>query len=138
MVIVDDSISDDIYKEYQKKWESILFKENDLIQKLDWGVKHLATPIQKKTQARYLVYLFASNSENISEFQKSIRYDKNVLRHLVLQKSENVDVEERRQEIIEKAKKAQEEREERQSSEKISSDAIAERRKAAMENASKS
>lgn len=140
MILCDDAISEETYKGYQEKWEKVLLGGDTahLIQKLDWGVRTLATPIGHKRQARYMVYLFASTPEKIAEFEKSIRYDRNVLRHLILQKADTVDVEKRKKEIAENAKKEMMEKEQKHKSEELSADAIAERKKAATEDATKS
>lgn len=139
MVITDQEVSDQDYSNYQNKWEETLFGSSEhLIQKLDWGVRSLTTPIRKKTQGRYLVYEFASEPDQIEKFEKMIQYDRNVLRHLVLQKGFQVDVEKRKAEIVEKAKKQEERHKKDDRSESVSSGAIEARRQSALKHETQS
>ncbi len=49
-----------------------------------WGKRHLAYPIQKQDNGYYVVVQFRTDPERLSEFERAIKLDEQVLRHLVV------------------------------------------------------
>lgn len=49
-----------------------------------WGKRQLAYPIQKQENGYYVVVQFRTEPDRLSEFERVIRLDEGVLRHLVV------------------------------------------------------
>ena len=52
------------------------------------GEKHLAYPIHKELNGYYFVMDVEADKDAIQEFDRKIRIDENVLRHLIIRKDE--------------------------------------------------
>ncbi len=52
------------------------------------GEKHLAYPINKEINGYYYVMQVETDKDAIQEFDRKIRLDENVLRHLIIRKEE--------------------------------------------------
>ncbi len=52
------------------------------------GEKHLAYPIKKELNGYYFVMDVEASKDAIEEFDRKIRIDENVLRHLIIRKDE--------------------------------------------------
>lgn len=49
-----------------------------------WGKRQLAYPIQKRDNGYYVVVQFRTSPESLPEFERAIKLDEQVLRHLVV------------------------------------------------------
>ncbi len=49
-----------------------------------WGRRTLAYPINKKEQGYYVVAQFETEQESLAEFERAIKLDDGVLRHLIV------------------------------------------------------
>jgi small subunit ribosomal protein S6 len=49
-----------------------------------WGKRQLAYPIMKHDNGYYVVVQFRTNAENLPEYERAIKLDEQVLRHLVV------------------------------------------------------
>ena len=52
----------------------------------EWGKKTLAYPIKKETEGIYILFTFVAKPEFISEFERILRLDDIVLKHMVIKK----------------------------------------------------
>jgi small subunit ribosomal protein S6 len=50
----------------------------------DWGVRDLAYPIKKKTQAHYFTGIISTLPANINEIKKKLNYDESVIRYIII------------------------------------------------------
>jgi small subunit ribosomal protein S6 len=50
----------------------------------DWGVRQLAYPIQDQSQGRYVVAQFTAEPASLSEFERILKLDEELLRYLVV------------------------------------------------------
>ncbi|MBI4212367.1 MAG: 30S ribosomal protein S6 [Deltaproteobacteria bacterium] len=66
----------------------------------DMGKRSLAYPIQKQTKGTYTCLDYAGDGTVVSEIERLLRFDEQVLRFLTVVKNEKVDVEARAQEVI--------------------------------------
>jgi len=82
------------------RWESIISENGgEIIKKDTWGARRLAYPIQKQNRAHYCVYDIATHPKNIHELERVLKFDENVLRSMVINLNDNVDVAQRRLEL---------------------------------------
>ncbi|WP_338972317.1 30S ribosomal protein S6 [Spiroplasma endosymbiont of Panorpa germanica] len=83
MYILDQDTSE--VKDVQKKLHAIL--ENNggkIVESADWGLKNFAYPINRKEKGYYTVLISDTSAENINEFQRVAKIDKNVVRVMVI------------------------------------------------------
>lgn len=86
------------------RWESIINENGgEIIKKDNWGAKRLAYPIQKLNRAHYHVYDVATHPENIHELERVLKYDENVLRSLIINLDDSVDVSQRKLDLQKRA-----------------------------------
>jgi small subunit ribosomal protein S6 len=73
----------------------------EILKKDEWGVKKLAYPIKKTYRGHYVTYNYVGEPSNLSEMERLMRIDENVLRYLAVNVSgdRKVNVEERRAEL---------------------------------------
>jgi small subunit ribosomal protein S6 len=82
------------------RWENILAnKGGQIVRKDVWGVRRLAYPINRHSRGYYFVYDVATLSENITELDRILKLDENILRTMIIKLADTVDVEARRVEL---------------------------------------
>ncbi len=117
------------------RWESIISENGgEIIKKDTWGARRLAYPIQKNNRAHYCVYDIATHPENMLELERVLKFDENVLRSLVINLDDNVDVSKRRLDLQKHAEEVAR-REAESVREKTDSDSMSARRAPRDENA---
>jgi len=67
-----------------KKIKKILSEHNVEAQKRDWGVRRLAYPLQNYTTAQYEQWVFSGKGSLVSDIEKQLGYDDQVLRYLTV------------------------------------------------------
>jgi len=87
MVILESSQSDeDLEKLVEKISEMITSTDGGEMVNVDkWGKKRLAYEIKGKQFGYYVVFEYNASPEMITEFERSLRFDNNVVRHMILQ-----------------------------------------------------
>jgi small subunit ribosomal protein S6 len=84
MVIFTPVLSDDEYKNAQKKYTSLVSENGGkIVAENAWGLKSLAYPIQKKTTGLYWVVEFTTPSDFNEKLKIQLLRDESVLRHLL-------------------------------------------------------
>ncbi len=82
------------------RWENIIGTQGGQIVRKDvWGVRRLAYPINRNNRGYYFVYDVATIAENITELDRVLKLDENILRTMIIKLADNVDVEARRVEL---------------------------------------
>jgi small subunit ribosomal protein S6 len=82
------------------RWENILTnKGGQIIRKDVWGVRRLAYAINRNSRGYYFVYDVATLAENVTELDRILKIDENILRTMIIKLADNVDVEARRVEL---------------------------------------
>ncbi|MFH0799642.1 MAG: 30S ribosomal protein S6 [Pseudomonadota bacterium] len=66
----------------------------------DMGKRSLAYPVGKQTKGTYTCLDYAAGGGSVTEIERSLRLDENVLRFLTVVKAEEVDIEARAAEVV--------------------------------------
>lgn len=66
--------------------ENIVKSGAKIVKKEFWGAKHLAYPIEKKTDAAFYLFYFKASPEMMPLMEQSLRRRENILRYLFLQR----------------------------------------------------
>ncbi|AOG59976.1 30S ribosomal protein S6 [Spiroplasma helicoides] len=83
MYIIDQDTTD--VKAVQSKLHDILTANGGkILESEDWGLKEFAYEINKKRKGYYSVLIVETESENIEEFRRISKIDKNVVRELII------------------------------------------------------
>ncbi|AHI53433.1 30S ribosomal protein S6 [Spiroplasma sabaudiense Ar-1343] len=83
MYILDQDTTE--VKDIQSKLHAILETNGGkIIESSDWGLKNFAYEINRKEKGYYTVLITETSSENINEFQRIAKIDKNVVRVMVI------------------------------------------------------
>ncbi|WP_339022791.1 30S ribosomal protein S6 [Spiroplasma endosymbiont of Crioceris asparagi] len=83
MYIIDKTATN--IAEVQEKMNLILKADGGkIIEESNWGMMNFAYPIDKKDKGTYIVAIVETKSENIDEFQRISRIDKNIVRTLIV------------------------------------------------------
>ncbi|MBX9703040.1 MAG: 30S ribosomal protein S6 [Silvanigrellaceae bacterium] len=107
MIIAKSDLPESELSKMVLKWEGIINNDGGQIIKKDtWGVRRLAYPIKKQNRGNYFVYDIASTQDNVLELERSLKFDENVLRSMILKLSDSVNVEDRRIELQKQAEAA--------------------------------
>lgn len=86
------------------KYEKYMTADGGQILRKDvWGTKKLCFPISKQYRGHYVNYDFVGAATNLSEMERLMRIDDNVLRYLSIKLGKNIDVDARRAEIAKEA-----------------------------------
>ena len=84
MVIFTPVLSDDEFKNAQKKYTSLVTENGgQIVSENPWGLKSLAYPIQKKTTGLYWVVEFTAPSDFNEKLKIQLLRDEQVMRHMV-------------------------------------------------------
>ena len=83
MVIFTPVLSDDEYKNAQKKYTSLVSENGGkIVAENAWGLKSLAYPIQKKTTGLYWVMEYQAPSDFNEKLKIQLLRDESALRHM--------------------------------------------------------
>jgi len=86
MFIVSPDIIGDAYQAIIEKFKGILTNlGTETIDLDDWGMRTLAYPIQKKNRGSYVLLRHNADPSAISEFERLLRIDENVLKFQTVQ-----------------------------------------------------
>lgn len=85
LYIIHQDVVNDELDAMIEKFKGVLTAQNAEIHMLDnWGVKKLAYPIKKVERGSYIQTYFRAEPEVITEFERRLRLDENVLRFLTI------------------------------------------------------
>ncbi len=89
MFIVKATMEAEDVKKTSKNYKSLIESEKGkVIEFKEMGEKKLAYPIKKELNGYYFVMQVEASKEAIAEFDRKIRLDENVLRHLIIRLDE--------------------------------------------------
>lgn len=86
VIILTKKISEEQAEETNNKIADLISSNGEVVSVDDWGIKKLAYEIKKEQEGHYYLYTFNSNPEFIAEFERILRIDDNVLKHMVIKK----------------------------------------------------
>jgi small subunit ribosomal protein S6 len=91
------------------KYEKLMLSDGgEILQKSAWGVKKLAFPMKKAFRGNYVNYDFVGTSANLTEMERLMRIDDDVLRYMSVYIGQNVDVAQRKEQLAKAAAAARE------------------------------
>lgn len=91
------------------KYENLMTSDGgEILKKDSWGNKKIAFPINKQHRGLYTNYDFIGTPQNLSEMERLMRIDENVLRYMSVFLGEGVDPAERKEQIAQAAAAARE------------------------------
>jgi len=86
------------------RYEKLMEKDGgEILKRDDWGLKKMSFVVKKQARGHYVSYDFVGQSENLSEIERLMRIDDNVLRYLSVRVGENVDVAARKAQLAKEA-----------------------------------
>lgn len=86
MIITSTKVGENYEKEVEK-YQEIISANNGTVEKVDrWGEKRLAYEISGMNSGLYLLLTFKGDRKTINELDKRMKYDENVLRHMIIRK----------------------------------------------------
>lgn len=87
MYVITPDIDDEAVKAVIEKFAGIITANGGEIDSVDeWGKRHLAYPINYKTEGYYVLVLFTGSPELPKELERNFNNDENVIRYLVIRK----------------------------------------------------
>lgn len=91
------------------KYEKLMTADGgEILQKSSWGVKKLAFPMKKSFRGSYVNYDFVGTASNLSEMERLMRIDDDVLRYMSVYLGQNVNVANRKEQLAKIAAAARE------------------------------
>ena len=86
VIILTKKISEEQAEETKNKISDLISSNGEVVSVDDWGMKKLAYEVKKEQEGHYYLYTFNSNPEFIAEFERILRIDDTVLKHMVIKK----------------------------------------------------
>jgi len=71
---------------FGEKMKELISKNGELTNVEEWGKKTLAYEINKQKEGVYVLFTFTAKPEFIAEFERVLRLDEIVLKHIVIKK----------------------------------------------------
>jgi small subunit ribosomal protein S6 len=84
MVVFDGSLSEEVLQKEQKQIEDLISQHAEFEKVEVLGKKTLAYPIRKKRSGYYCLYLFSGIGDLVPVFDKQIKLNEAILRHLTV------------------------------------------------------
>ena len=84
MFIVKSTMEDEVIAKTAEDVKSLINGESTVTSFKDLGKKKLAYPINKEVSGNYYVMTVTASADVIKEFDRKVRINENVIRHLIL------------------------------------------------------
>jgi ribosomal protein S6 len=93
--IVRPDLPDDVFDELIERFGGIITDMKGIVVAVErWGKRKLAYPINKERKGYYILMDFVGDSTVVSELEKKMKFDDNVLKYLSTKKAKKVDLKE--------------------------------------------
>lgn len=86
IVILNAKVSEEDKASFIEKEKALISENGQLTKVDDWGRKILAYEIKKEKEGYYLLFTFEVKPEFIAEYERILRLDDIVLKHIVIKK----------------------------------------------------
>jgi small subunit ribosomal protein S6 len=107
--IADPTLDDDSLKETIDKFSDLIKKLKGFIVKVDeWGKRKLAYEVKRFDKGYYVVLDFYALPETVTELERNLKLDDQILKYITVKIDENVDP----KDLVSKEKKAEDTTEE--------------------------
>ena len=84
VIILSANASEETTVAFGEKMKELISANGELTNVEEWGKKTLAYEIKKQTEGYYILFTFTANPEFIAEFERILRLDEVVLKHMVI------------------------------------------------------
>ena len=88
VVILTTKISDEEKETVTNKISELISEHGEVVSVDDWKTKKFAYEVKHETEGAYYLYTFKSNPDFIAEFERVLRIDTSVLKHMVIKKED--------------------------------------------------
>ena len=88
VVILTTKLADEEREAVKSKISDLISEHGELVGVDDWNTKKLAYEIKHETEGVYYLYNFKAKPEFIAEFERVLRIDNTVLKHMVIKKED--------------------------------------------------
>ena len=88
MFIVKTTLEDDEIKKTAEAVKGLISGDSKVIEYKDLGKKKLAYPINKEVGGNYFLMTVNASHDVVQEFDRKIRINENVIRHLIIKLDE--------------------------------------------------
>ncbi|MEG2348105.1 MAG: 30S ribosomal protein S6 [Clostridia bacterium] len=86
VIILSASAAEEATVAFGEKMKDLISKNGELTSVEEWGKKTLAYEINKQKEGYYILFTFVANPDFILEFERILRLDEIVLKHMVIKK----------------------------------------------------
>ena len=84
-IIARQDLAEKELREIKEKYSKAITDASGKVLKIEeWGLLHLATKIKKYKRGFFIHYKFEGNKLTLSEIQKKIKIDRQIIRHLLV------------------------------------------------------
>ena len=84
VIILSANATEETTVAFGEKMKELISANGELTNVEEWGKKTLAYEIKKQTEGYYILFTFTANPEFIAEFERILRLDEVVLKHMVI------------------------------------------------------
>ena len=84
VIILSANAPEEATVAFGEKMKELISANGELTKVEEWGKKTLAYEIKKKKEGYYILFTFVAKPEFIAEFERILRLDEIVLKHMVI------------------------------------------------------
>ena len=88
VIILSATAAEEETVAFGEKMKALISSNGELTNVEEWGKKTLAYPIKKLTEGVYTLLTFVAKPEFIAEFERVLRIEDVVLKHMVIKKED--------------------------------------------------
>mgnify|MGYP006068602957 FL=1 len=86
VIILSANAPEEATVAFGEKMKELISANGELTNVEEWGKKTLAYDIKKQKEGYYILFTFVAKPEFIAEFERILRLDEIVLKHMVIKK----------------------------------------------------
>ena len=86
VIILSANAPEEAMAAFGEKMKELISANGELTSVEEWGKKTLAYEVKKQTEGYYILFTFDAKPEFIAEFERILRLDEIVLKHMVIRK----------------------------------------------------
>ena len=86
VIILSANAPEEATVAFGEKMKELISANGELTKVEEWGKKTLAYEVKKQTEGYYILFTFDAKPEFIAEFERILRLDEIVLKHMVIRK----------------------------------------------------
>ncbi|MDO4282687.1 MAG: 30S ribosomal protein S6 [Clostridia bacterium] len=86
VIILSTKATEEETVAFGEKMKNLISENGELTNVEEWGKRTLAYDIKKQKEGYYILFTFVAKPEFISEFERILRLDEIVLKHIVIKK----------------------------------------------------